>query len=280
MFVRAVIVDKHHPAPSEWPMFDIKQYGSGDKPSDSTERRNERDTDDDDIDLSDAEIPTASEPPPCVTASKGGRLAIAEDAHIHDADIQPDIPAIQDQSSSSINPTQPTTSPPSCVAPSPQPPPLVLATKPKQGAVTKTAGTQDSNPVPTIRVEDTHSDSFSTCSQLPTTHPSHLTAPVPQARANTSDLSGSPSPSVDDSSIPTLPETAGEPLWMRQKETLKYFRKVMKAGHLPTLISNWYRLEKFLGFPDQVCSTCVCDPHACSRSDRPRKNSRYRDARR
>lgn len=252
-------------------MFDIRQYGSGNKPSDSTEHLDEQGIDDGDIDLSDGELP-----------------AVAKDAHIQSqatlsfgANTQPGISVVQGRSPSFIDPTQPTTPPLSCVASNPQPPPLVLATKPRWTPATENAGTQDSNPVPTICVEDTHlSDSFSIPSQLPTIHPSRLTAPVPRARANTSDLSRSPSPSVDDSAIPTLPKPAGEPLWMQQKETLKYFRKIMKEGHLATLISNWYRFEKLLGFPDQVCWARVCDPHAHSRSDRPRKSSRHRAARR
>jgi len=65
-------------------------------------------------------------------------------------------------------------------------------------------------------------------------------------------LRGSPIPGVDDPSLFNLPNDCREPIWMKKKSTLRYFRSVFKMGNLSGLISNWYRLEEALGFPEQV----------------------------
>ena len=41
---------------------------------------------------------------------------------------------------------------------------------------------------------------------------------------------------------------------MQKKKTLEYFRTAYKMGNLSSLISNWYKLEEALGFPEQVGS--------------------------
>lgn len=267
-------------------MFDIKQYDSCDGTGNSAER-DEQYTNNEDDNLSDIDIPVVSKQPSRVTRSEGDEPTTADDVHIEsqaippaDVNIQPDVPVVQGRSSCSTVPTQANTHPPAGVAASSQPPPLVLATKPNLKAAIETARTQGPNSAPTIHIENTClGDSFTTRLQLPPTLPSLLTAPVPQAQANTPGLSQSPSPGVD-VPIPALPEAGGESLWMQQKETLKYFKKIMKEGHLSALIPNWYRLEKLLGFPEQVRSLFVRGPYACSRPDRLRRNSRYGTARR
>ena len=45
---------------------------------------------------------------------------------------------------------------------------------------------------------------------------------------------------------------ADEPAWMERKGTLDYLRGTSKLGHLPSIIENWYELERLLGFPDAV----------------------------
>ena len=49
-----------------------------------------------------------------------------------------------------------------------------------------------------------------------------------------------------------LPTSAGGPVWMQTKKTLKYLHEAYKTRELSNLILHWYRLEESLGFPESV----------------------------
>jgi len=128
-----------------------------------------------------------------------------------------------------------------------QPSPAVTSTMPGQSGTTNGP------------IEDLHDDPLMVHSQLATIDPSLLKASVPQTarmvtggKAPRPGLGNAPIPGTDSPTLLHLPENAHEPIWMKKKQTLKYFRSVFKMGNLSGLISNWYRLEEALGFPIQV----------------------------
>ena len=43
-----------------------------------------------------------------------------------------------------------------------------------------------------------------------------------------------------------------EPMWMKKKHTLDYFRSTTDFGKLSNIIEHWYELENLLGFPEAV----------------------------
>lgn len=49
-----------------------------------------------------------------------------------------------------------------------------------------------------------------------------------------------------------LAGVADEPLWMKKKRTLNYFRSAVKFGSLSDVIRHWYELEGLLGFQEVV----------------------------
>ena len=67
------------------------------------------------------------------------------------------------------------------------------------------------------------------------------------------DRNTSSTPSCGDSARLCLPANIQEPIWMKKKGTLVYFKSAFKTEGLSNLISNWYQLEAALGFPEQVC---------------------------
>lgn len=102
--------------------------------------------------------------------------------------------------------------------------------------------------------------------QPATIDPSLLIPPVPGAiqTAGTHTSGGVafpgpttlPIPSGDDPAL-RLPTNGQEPMWMKKKGTLGYFRSVFNVGGLSTLLTNWYRLEEALGFREQVGCICI-----------------------
>jgi hypothetical protein len=85
-----------------------------------------------------------------------------------------------------------------------------------------------------------------------TIDPSPPMVPAPQTERMATD-GLSPTANADLPRLFTLPENAKEAIWMKKKCTLNYFRSTFKMGGLSGLISNWYELERALGFPEQVC---------------------------
>ena len=51
-----------------------------------------------------------------------------------------------------------------------------------------------------------------------------------------------------------LANITNEPVWMKRRRTLHYFRDVTKLGCLSNVIQHWYELERLLGFPGTVSS--------------------------
>ena len=49
-----------------------------------------------------------------------------------------------------------------------------------------------------------------------------------------------------------LVNVMNEPVWMKKKQTLDYFRGTFKLGSLPNVIEHWYELEEQLGFQNAV----------------------------
>lgn len=135
---------------------------------------------------------------------------------------------------------------------------LVTSTTPGQIGDT---GTNDKETVAvtvTQATNNTSHDPTTACLQPATVDPSLLTAPVQRvARIRTGDkpphrnVTKPLTPGCDDPNLCLLSDVQ-EPAWMRKKGTLAYFRSAFKMGGLSTLISNWYRLEGALGFPEQV----------------------------
>jgi len=59
--------------------------------------------------------------------------------------------------------------------------------------------------------------------------------------------------STNSSPLPNL--LAGiknEPVWMKKRKTLDYFRGTFKLGVLSDVIEHWYELEALLGFQNVV----------------------------
>ena len=63
------------------------------------------------------------------------------------------------------------------------------------------------------------------------------------------------SPPVD-----LLGHVTNEPLWMKKKRTLDYFREAFKLGDLSNVIEHWCKLEEMLGFPDTVSICSMAHP--------------------
>lgn len=83
--------------------------------------------------------------------------------------------------------------------------------------------------------------------------------PLPLGRKGTSNANSiSPSntnivsPSNANPASNTLAGVTDEPMWMKKKHTLNYFRGTTKLGDLPSVIEHWYELERLLGFPGNV----------------------------
>ena len=72
----------------------------------------------------------------------------------------------------------------------------------------------------------------------------HSQLNVPAIQLNTSSMTPQPTS--------VLVGVTDEPAWMKKRRTLNYFRDTFKLGSLPSVIENWYELEKLLGFPDTV----------------------------
>jgi hypothetical protein len=94
----------------------------------------------------------------------------------------------------------------------------------------------------------------------PNTGPGHMTSfpnstppPIAQPTPNTNS-----SPSLD-----VLVNVTNEPLWMRRKRTLAYFRETFKLGDLSNVIEHWYKLEGMLSFPDIVSIYSAVCPTTC-----------------
>ena len=49
-----------------------------------------------------------------------------------------------------------------------------------------------------------------------------------------------------------LASITDEPVWMKKRDTLNYFRNTAKLGSLSDVIEHWYELEILLGFQDPV----------------------------
>ena len=54
-----------------------------------------------------------------------------------------------------------------------------------------------------------------------------------------------------------LANITNEPVWMKKKQTLDFFRQTPKLGCLSNVIQHWYELEKSLGFQDVVSSADI-----------------------
>ena len=68
---------------------------------------------------------------------------------------------------------------------------------------------------------------------------------LPPSGKGTSSTSVNPSPDL-------LAGIIDEPIWMKQKRTLAYFRSTFKLGDLSNVIKHWYALEELLGFQGVV----------------------------
>ena len=54
-----------------------------------------------------------------------------------------------------------------------------------------------------------------------------------------------------------LANITNEPVWMKKKRTLDFFRRTPKLGCLSDVIQHWYELEELLGFQDAVSSADI-----------------------
>lgn len=114
-------------------------------------------------------------------------------------------------------------------------PNLVMSAPPP---ITFTSPGQDNHPSPVH-------------SQPTTINPSLLMAPVSPnvpISAGGSNLPSSPNPR----NLFNSSEVVQAPTWMKKKGTLEYFNSAFKTEDLSGLISNWFKLERALGFPEQV----------------------------
>lgn len=253
-----VIIYISYPAPSGDGMFNINEYGNGTEPTGgSAIARGGEDAGDD----GSFPPPEALEPPQDVTTSAEGDLLSPRPltSQPPNAVSRSDIPLATNQirgfvtSSPALPPPNVAThSQPPPIPVSTKPPPIITSTKPMWKCAAQLGGS------------DSTDDSSGSCN---TTNPS-LAHPL-QMAIDPVLLAGSvpemvqvggggtcpfPSTTADSPTLFKIPEDAVEPPWMKKKGTLKYFRSTFKSGNLSGLLSNWYRLEKALGFQEQVCS--------------------------
>ena len=147
----------------------------------------------------------------------------------------------------------------------PQQPPVVASTTPSQPAIaypavlSKTDATDnDFLPLDLPLPTNSHPNS-------PTEVPSHAAAAGQGQDSRNFVASTYPDCHVPSrgsgllTTIDNLPTDATEPIWMKAKETLKYFRGVHKMGKLLDLILHWYQLEEVLGFQETV--SCLLPKH-------------------
>ena len=77
------------------------------------------------------------------------------------------------------------------------------------------------------------------------THSHTTTRPLSPGHEGMPNPGSTPPPNI-------LVGVTDEPMWMKKKRTLNYFRETFKLGDLPSVIRHWYELEGLLGFKDAV----------------------------
>lgn len=206
-------------------------------------------------------LPQVSEPLQAITAVTGHNLMPTADATLteprlaQDSDalemlgqfVQPNVLAmLDDQRPDSIDIPRHSDLPPL---------PNGTSTKPSQNELVPSTGIGHATIVSVVHTEAPPTELSDTHPQPTTINPSLLLAPAPEVlQAGGSDPIQSSVLKVDSPTLFDIPENASQSEWMEKKGTLDYFRSVSKRGNLSVLISNWYRLEKALGFPKRVSS--------------------------
>lgn len=100
----------------------------------------------------------------------------------------------------------------------------------------------------------------------------------PPSQPSTPPLNSLENPEVaartDTSPLPELlAGVTNEPVWMKRKGTLNYFRITFKLGCFPDIIQRWYEFEQLLGFQD-VVSVLSNSSYCALMLFRPQPNSR------
>lgn len=146
------------------------------------------------------------------------------------------------------------------------------STKPSQNESVPSTGIGHVTIVPVVHADAPPTQPSDTHLQPATINPSLLMAPaLEMLQTGSSGPIQSSVLKVDSPTLFDIPGNASQPEWMENKGTLDYFRSVSKRGNLSVLISNWFRLEKALGFPKRV-SSFACPITTCADDFSRRKN--------